>query len=253
MARQNIQGDIWADTGTKTDPGDVKTALGYVAEKPPFQTENWKSNRTDQMLAHIEEFGMPEWDALTVYNINSYSLGSDGKIYKSLQNANQNHDAISSPSWWAEAFLDRTTAQTVTGEKTFDALKLGANANANDKKIVNLAAPTSNKDGANKAYIDGLIPTGLTGGNDSAGETKIGELEIKWGKITSTILGNNTVTFVTPFSNNCFQVYPVMGDTSVPGDADPVSGHTLTASSFQVHVNANYGTGKVVRWFAIGR
>ena len=164
MTRQNIQGNEWANAGSITDPGGAKVDLGYIAEKPPFQTENFKSNRADEMLAHIEEFGMPEWDALTIYNINSYALGSDGKIYKSLQNANQNHDAISSPSWWTEAFLDRTTAQTVTGEKTFDDLKLGANADADNNKITTLATPTSNQDAANKAYVDSLHkPNGKLG------------------------------------------------------------------------------------------
>lgn len=156
-SRQNIQGNEWANAGSITDPGGAKVDLGYIAEKPPFQTENFKSNRADEMLAHIEEFGMPEWDALTTYNINSYALGSDGLIYKSLQNANTNNDPTSpSPSWWAEAFADLTTAQTFTGEKTFDDLKLGANADADNNKITTLAAPTSNQDAANKAYVDAV-------------------------------------------------------------------------------------------------
>jgi hypothetical protein len=44
--------------------------------------------------------------------------------------------------------------QTVTGEKTLNLLKLGADANANDKKITTLASPVDNKDAANKLYVD---------------------------------------------------------------------------------------------------
>ncbi|MCK5614308.1 hypothetical protein KAR91_71240 [Candidatus Pacearchaeota archaeon] len=155
MTRQNIQGNEWGNAGSVTDPGGAKQALGWIAEKPAFQTANFVENRQDEQLAHIEEFGVMVWDALTTYNNKSYAAGSDGLVYKSLQNANTNHDPTSSPSWWALAFMDLTTAQTVTGEKTFGDLKLGANADADNNKIVNLLAPTSNQDAANKAYVDG--------------------------------------------------------------------------------------------------
>jgi hypothetical protein len=57
----------WAEAGAQTDPGDAKVDLGWIAEKPPYQQENWRAARVDDMLAHIEDHGIPEWNAATVY------------------------------------------------------------------------------------------------------------------------------------------------------------------------------------------
>ena len=108
MARPHIQDDVWADAGALTDPGDAKTALGYIAEKPPYQTENWHKNRVDEMLAHIEEFGVPEWDVLTDYNINSICLYL-GDIYQSKVNSNLGNTPTVDGSNWSKAFVDRLT------------------------------------------------------------------------------------------------------------------------------------------------
>ena len=154
-SRQNIQGSEWANAGAVTDPGGAKQDLGWVAEKPAYQSANFVENRQDEMLAHIEEYGVPVWDTATIYVDGSLALGSDEILYESIQAANQGNDPTSSPSWWTKAFIDTTTTETITGTKTFDALKLGANMDANNKKIVTLATPTSNQDAANKAYVDG--------------------------------------------------------------------------------------------------
>ena len=250
--RQNFP-IAWAeDAGDNTDPGDPKTADGWFDEIPDYEKENFNQNKITEMLGHIEVNGIPVWDAATIYQIGAYSKGSDNLIYKSLQNANVNHDAISSPSWWALAFMDLTTVQTVTGEKTFDDLKLGANADANDKKIVNLATPTSNKDAANKAYIDGLIPTGLLGGNESIGETAIGELQLKWGQKSVGLDSQTTITFttegLTAFDNNCFQVMVVGDSTSIAQTA--VAAGEFTATTFRI---TNSHAAQIVHWIAIGR
>ena len=44
------------------------------------------------------------------------------------------------------------TEQTITGAKT-----LGADLNANNHKVTNLATPTANTDAATKLYVDGLV------------------------------------------------------------------------------------------------
>ena len=156
MTRQNIAGNTFGSTGGITDPGDPKTKLGHVDEIVPFQNENFWQNRQDEMLAHLEVYGIPVWDIATTYILNSYVVGSDGVIYRSILAPFIGLDPTSSPSQWVKAFVDYDTVETITAIKTFDALKLGGNQDANNNKITLLATPTSNQDAANKAYVDGV-------------------------------------------------------------------------------------------------
>lgn len=74
---------IWASTGTKVDPGTSKTNIGWVVQLPPYEYQNWVDNRQDTAIAHINQHGIPEWDANTEYQGNlSYTQGSNGLIYK---------------------------------------------------------------------------------------------------------------------------------------------------------------------------
>lgn len=94
MARQNFT-NIWASGGASTDPGAVKVALGWEAEKPPYQSFNWWQNRVDQMLQHVEQKGIPLWDSSTAYQINGLAIGSDGAIYQAVQ-ANTGNNPVGS-------------------------------------------------------------------------------------------------------------------------------------------------------------
>ncbi len=104
---------VWASGGAVVAPNDSKKQLGWVAEAPPFQYDNWLQNRQDQMLAHINQRGIPAWDALTNYEAGSlsYVQGSDGKIYKSVA-ASGPSSVVSNPTtdgtdtYWTVAFAD---------------------------------------------------------------------------------------------------------------------------------------------------
>jgi hypothetical protein len=51
-----------------------------------------------------EQFG--DWSNTTNYGLNDYVSGSDGFIYRSLQNNNLNHNPINSAAWWTQiAFI----------------------------------------------------------------------------------------------------------------------------------------------------
>jgi len=154
MTRVNIAGREFGSTGAKTDPGDTKTRLGHIAEIVPFQNENFWKNQFAEMLAHLEVYGIAVWDAATTYVLNSYAVGSNGIIYRAIASPYINQDPVSSPTQWIKAFVDYDTVETITAIKTFNALKLGGNQDANNKKITLLATPTSNQDAANKAYVD---------------------------------------------------------------------------------------------------
>lgn len=97
---------LWAAGGTKTDPGQAKTNIGWVVELPPYQYQNWLDNRQDTFIAHINQHGIAEWDSETEYQGNlSYTQGTDGLIYKCIQtNTNRNPTNPVNNIYWALAF-----------------------------------------------------------------------------------------------------------------------------------------------------
>ena len=102
---------VWASGGAVVAPNDTKKQQGWIAEAPPFQYDNWLQNRQDQMLAHINQRGIPAWDGLTSYEAGglSYAQGSDGKVYKSVAASGptatvQNPTTDVADVYWTEAF-----------------------------------------------------------------------------------------------------------------------------------------------------
>lgn len=98
--------NIWANGGTKIDPGSSKVNIGWVVQLPPYEYQNWVDNRQDQAIAHISQHGIPEWDGVTEYQgLLSYTQGSDGMIYKCLQ-TNTNKDPANTLNnlYWTVAF-----------------------------------------------------------------------------------------------------------------------------------------------------
>lgn len=112
--------EIWASGGSIVEPSDVKKQTGWTAEVPPYQWENWVQNRQDQMLAHINERGIAEWDQVTEYQQNkSYVQGSDGNLYRAiLTHTNQDPVADVSGTYWALSatqVASQTEAETEVG------------------------------------------------------------------------------------------------------------------------------------------
>lgn len=96
---------IWAATGATAVPPDVKIASGWGYEMMPFEWENWIQNRNDSMLSHINQRGIPEWDAASEYFANkSYATGSNGLVYAALVD-NTNVNPVSDVTGkWVRAF-----------------------------------------------------------------------------------------------------------------------------------------------------
>lgn len=93
---------IWATSGSKVAPAVAKVSQGWVVEIPPFEYENWVQNRQDQMLAHLNQLGIPMWDATVEYQINkSYIQGTvTGNIYRCARtNINTNPENDISGNW----------------------------------------------------------------------------------------------------------------------------------------------------------
>jgi len=139
----------WAENGTKIDPGAGKYNTGWVGlgEKPPYQSQNYIQNRADVFSKHVNEFGVCQWDAITTYSISSLVLASNGLLYQSLQNTNQNNDPSVSPAFWKEysAGGNFSVLQRVKVVRTtFDSTALG---------FTYLPAPTSPLNTTGKQYM----------------------------------------------------------------------------------------------------
>jgi hypothetical protein len=75
----------WARIGDVREPSDAKKDTGWVKEIPTFQDFNWVLNREDTAIAHINQHGIPVWDASTEYIIlKSLVQGSNGNIYSCI-------------------------------------------------------------------------------------------------------------------------------------------------------------------------
>lgn len=76
---------VWASLGDNAKPLDSYIEAGWLAVKPPRQYMNWIQNRQDNMLAYLNQAGVPEWDSSTDYEGGfSYVQGSDNLVYKCL-------------------------------------------------------------------------------------------------------------------------------------------------------------------------
>jgi hypothetical protein len=110
---------LWASGGARVTPSSSKIQQGWIAEIPPHQWENFAQYRQDQMLAHINQKGVPVWDALTTYDAAAaYVQGSDGNIYKSVaasgpSTTTQDPTTDVSKTYWTLAFLDPQQSDTL--------------------------------------------------------------------------------------------------------------------------------------------
>lgn len=74
---------IWASLGDVIAPSDTKINNGWAVEIPPRQYFNYIDNKQDQAIAHMNQYGIPVWDAVTEYQAGkSLVQGSDGLTYK---------------------------------------------------------------------------------------------------------------------------------------------------------------------------
>ncbi len=107
-------------------------------------------------------------------------------------------------------------------------------------------------------YVDtqiaSLLASGISGADESTGETSIGPLQIKWGKANS-IAGNTTITIdftdsgLTDFDNACLNAH-----VSYASDNDSLSSpcacSTLNVNNLKV--TNGHGSTASLFWFAIG-
>lgn len=93
---------VWAATGTRLAPDNAKISQGWIVEIPPHEYENWSQNRQDALLAHINQVGVPMWDATVEYQAGkSYIQGTtSGTIYRAVTtNTNVNPELDIQGNW----------------------------------------------------------------------------------------------------------------------------------------------------------
>jgi len=143
----------WASDGDKIAPSEAKIQTGWSPEIPPYQWENWIQNRQDEMLAHINERGIPEWDNKTDYIAGkSYVQGSDGLVYKSVA-ASGPTSVVSNPitdtaqTYWVKAFIENGALTLVSSSRSLTQANIGTVlVNASSALTVTLPSSSGLKD-----------------------------------------------------------------------------------------------------------
>lgn len=76
---------IWGSAGLATAISKAKQALGWVAEIPEYDQFNGMLQQISQFQQHVNQEGVPLWDALTTYGIGSIVKSPvDRSIYRCL-------------------------------------------------------------------------------------------------------------------------------------------------------------------------
>ena len=94
--------NIWASGGAIIAPSTAKVTLGWTAEIPPHQWENWAQNRQDEAIAYLFQHGIPEWDSTTEYFTQRSVVQYGGKLYIATAD-NVNDSPADGVSWGSVA------------------------------------------------------------------------------------------------------------------------------------------------------
>lgn len=275
--------NIWASGGAIVSPSDTKWSTGWTSEVPPFQWENAIQNRQDVMLAHINQHGIPRWDALTEYFAGqSYVLGSDGFVYKAVAASSpatttQDPTTDASDTYWRIAFADASVnyLTQLTGDtrylqraNNFSDVSNTATARTN-LGAAGLASPTftgtplaptaplnnSTSQIATTAFLFNQF--NLTGQQNLSinGYQRLpGGLIIQWGTvITSTAESAGTLfNYPVAFPNNVFSL--IATARGVPGGPETPEFYSVTLSNARLLSVAGGGGSltSTMNWYAVG-
>lgn len=254
---------VWASLGDNTKPVDSYITNGWETVKPPRQYFNWIDNRQDSAIAYLYQAGVPEWDAFVDYEggagVNSYSQGSNGKIYRCLADNGPNVVSIGAKdptnalnsAFWTEAFGTKAAVDALAATVSTHTTQIGDGSGVTSAAAWRTALSVPSN-------TETVLDADFTGANQSLGASGFQKLPggviLQWGSVPATADGNNQViTFPTAFSSACFSV--TLTGKQVPTDIN-VSVWICTATSttqFTAAYNDNYGgTGATAFWFAVG-
>src|SRR5690606_26958226 len=234
--------NVWASGGDRIYPGDTKYATGWQVEIPPRQYFNEIDYKQDQMLAHLNQHGIPVWDNETEYQSGkSYVQGqTSGLVYRCIStHTGQDPELDVGNTYWEVSFA--------TEEYTY------SKAEIDDKTAIASSGQT-------QALSDNtvlLTPLGLNtafkGANQSLtvnGYQKLpGGLIMQWceGVLIDSSAGNvqQTVNFPITFPNGVLRVFVTTRQTASTGALGDAwcTAHTATNSSAVVNMDVTSGGG----------
>jgi len=273
---------VWASGGDRLYPGDTKYASGWGVEIPPRQYFNEIDYKQDQMLAHINQRGIAEWDVDTEYQADkSYTQSTTGTIYRCiLTHTGQNPDLDVSNTYWEIAFAnagdfytktegDGRYAQLANNGSDFVAETFRTNlslyskaetytqAEVNAKTTVASVAQAQAQ-ASNTVLLSALrLADAFKGGNYSINTTGFQKLPsgliLQWGRATSPAGGSSSViTLPTNYQLTHFITLVCEGSAADSTSVVSYGVRNLTVTDFTV-VNRTSGTvGTTVNWISIG-
>lgn len=272
---------VWSSGGANVLPSTTKIQTGWTSEVPPHQWENALQNRQDNMLVHINQHGIPQWDSLTEYfGVKSYVTGSDGQVYRSVQNSGpntitQDPTTDASDTYWRLAFAD-ANGNYIT-QTTGDARYLQRSNNLSDltnattaRSNLGVVAATDTVAGLIELATQSEVNTGtdavraitpltlktLFGGANQQlaanGYQKLPSgMIIQWGSLPITAASTAIVTFPVAFTTATVSVVANSQRAAV-GSGD-VSCHTFTLTTVSIVNGSSAGTGvHTHNWIALG-
>ena len=190
---------VWASGGAIVAPNDTKKQLGWVAEAPPFQWDNWLQNRQDTSIAYTFQMGVPEWDSLVEYqyhaNYKSY-VQRNGLVYKALQ-VGTNKDPATEAAYWALAFDNYGSAATVQSNLTTHITNYGTLASlsnaATARTNLDVYSTTQVNDAlALKALLAGSSSQLFSAANGTAGYEVVNKSQLDTGLATKAPVAGNS-------------------------------------------------------------
>lgn len=234
---QNIN-KIWSSSGDRATPSDQKINQGWVPEIPPHQWFNYIDNKQDQAIAHINQMGIPQWDAVTEYQANkSYVQGpTNGVVYKATQtHTNQNPEV--GQGFWEVAFL--------TQVPSYDTTYVRLNQNLAD--VPNKTQARNNLDVYSKAETNNLVIKGHIAFNGVTGAV----LSSKNLTLTKTGAGSYAITIDPSARRGNANYTVVVGaiDTGVTnqGYSQANGAHNTTTASVGTRSNTSFTINCVLR------
>lgn len=114
--------EVWASAGTIVDPGVDKVELGWEAEIPPYQYFNYIMNKYSEMLQHVNQYGVPEWDSLTEYQPGAWVLHSAIMYVLDSESTSTGEEPGVSGDW-VVLLLDSTSSTSITQAATPNSVK----------------------------------------------------------------------------------------------------------------------------------
>ena len=131
---------VWAEAGAVIAPSNEKIKLGWTSEVPPHQYENFVQNRQDEMLAYLNQKGVPEWRTGTEYFLGKSFVQDAGKIYKANKNSggllpNQKPSTDATNEYWEQATFSLSDLKQAVGTSTKDVMSQKATSDAIALKV----------------------------------------------------------------------------------------------------------------------